>query len=887
MTSRDIRSTWIRFFEEKGHKLLPSASLIPVNDDSLLWINAGVATIKPFFDGSETPPSPRLVNIQKAIRTGDIDNVGKTARHHTFFEMLGNFSIGDYFKKEAIEMAWELLTSKDYLSIDKDKLYITVYEEDEESRQIWMSLGIDESRIYKMSKKTNFWDMGKGPSGPSSEIFIDRGEKYDKRDANELIANDIENDRFVEIWNIVFSQYNNDGKGNYTELPQKNIDTGAGLERIVSALQDTPTNFETDLFKPIILELEKYTDKKYLFEYIPEELKSSNPEQDKINSMFKAIVDFTRSLTFAIADGATPEATGRGYVLRRLLRKGSMYARSLQIEEPVMYKLVDVIVNEMSDFYPNIKSSQDKIKEIIKKEEEAFNNTIEKSMKLFDKEVKDNNLTPEIAFKLFETYGMPLEMIESLSQSRGISIDMDNVQKLFDDFKATSRANQKETQAMSTQDSLFTNLDKTEFIGYDNFESKSKVIDINGDLVVFDKTPFYATSGGQEHDKGKADSFDVTSVEKNGKSVFIHKIEGHNFEIGQEVNLSIDIERRKKITRNHSATHLLFSAFDEALGQKVPQMGSKVEEEFFRFDFAFSGRPTEEQIYEAEKLANQWIKDATEVTEQIVDIKEAKAMGASFLQGAKYSDQVRVVKMNESVIDLCGGTHVSNTKEVDSIVIYNFERKGSGVYRLEAATAEYAQNKNRESNELFIQKHMEQANSRMKSVQERNEFFGNEIDTTNLQNVFNRFNEIDINKDRIDVKNKFNEIKNEFNSEYSNIDKELVDKMSDSLKQLIEDSSKISTIEISGFSIKDVNRIATTLMSEATNKILFIKLTSGEKGTVAAIISKDNVNDENVERIKKAAQDSNLRGNGKNQLYVFGGTSSNSNKMIEEIKTWE
>ncbi|NQX83517.1 MAG: alanine--tRNA ligase, partial [Mycoplasmataceae bacterium] len=684
LTSNEIRSLWLEFFKSKKHYILPSASLIPINDKSLLWINSGVATLKSYFDGSEQPPSPRLVNSQKAIRTGDIENVGITTRHHTFFEMLGNFSIGDYFKTEAIEFAWELLTSKKWFGIDKNLLYVTVFSEDKEAIEKWIEIGVPKDKIFKMGKNTNFWDMGKGPCGPSSEIFFDKGSEYDSRTAKELIRSDLENDRYIEIWNIVFSQFNNDGKGKYKKLPQQNIDTGAGLERITSVIQNKPSNFETDLFKEIILKIEEKSKFKYLYEYIPSKLIKEDKNQFYINSWFKKIADYIRSVSFAISDGALPEATGRGYIIRMLLRKSVINRTKLGIDYNFLHELVDPLIKIMGKFYPLLIKRRDIIVKTIKSEEEQFNKTLSSVVKKMNNEIESGTLNEESSYKLHETYGLPLEFIKDLSlNNKKVNLDWDKLKKIDEKFKNKSKSNNLEN-AMNIQDEIFIGLGETEFIGYEKFENEAIVIFVNKNKVVFNKTPFYATSGGQESDFGKANHYNVKYVNKNSEKTFIHLIPGHNFNIGDKVKLSIDLKRREGLNKHHSATHLLFSAIEKITGVSVSQQGSKVEYNFLRFDFSFQEKIDNDLLEKIQNLTNEWIKDSTLVKTEIIPIEKAKVMGAVFLEGAKYEKIVRVVIMNNNCIDMCGGTHVSNTSNIDEVIITKLEKRGSGIWRIEA-----------------------------------------------------------------------------------------------------------------------------------------------------------------------------------------------------------
>ena len=682
LTSNEIRKMFLDFFESKGHLVVPSASLVPKDDPSILWTNAGVAPLKKYFDGREVPPSNRLTNAQKCIRTNDIENVGDTY-HHTFFEMLGNFSIGDYFRDEALSYAWELLTSEDYFDIPKEKLYVTVYPDDVDTYNKWLSLGLDESHIVKCSG--NFWDIGPGPCGPDSEIFFDRGEKYDSR-GPELIENEIDNDRYIEIWNNVFSQFNHiDGvdRKNFPELPHKNIDTGMGLERLVCTLQEKDNNYDTDLFMPIIKKVEECSGKKYTDE-----------------RSFRSIADHIRTLVFALSDGATFSNEGRGYVLRRILRRASRFGRTLGLYEPFMYKLTDEVIKIMGDAYPSIKDNIDKVKSEIKKEEESFLKTLSSGEKRLEELIKSGNkITGEDVFKLYDTYGFPYELTEEILKEKDININKEEFDNCMEKQKNMAREASKMTGGMNTQGDIINFKAETKFL-YDKLEAESEVIfvaDSNGDendiytdgIVLLNPTPFYGTMGGQKGDIGyiSNDSFkaEVYKTEKtaNGQNAcYIRIIEG-TLKKGDKVNAKVDKEYRFTTCQNHSATHLLQRALKDILDESVNQAGSYVDNERLRFDFTYQDKITNDKVIEVENKVNEFInnKYPLEVIETTID--EAKKMGAQALFGEKYGDIVRVVKLGPS-IELCGGTHVSNTGDIRKFAIKYIESKGAGVYRIEA-----------------------------------------------------------------------------------------------------------------------------------------------------------------------------------------------------------
>ena len=682
LSCNEIRQMFLDFFESKGHLVMPSASLIPNNDPSLLWINAGVAPLKKYFDGREVPPKKRLTNAQKCIRTNDIENVGDTY-HHTFFEMLGNFSIGDYFREEALGYAWELLTSDKWFGIPKDKLYVTVYPDDTESYNRWLELGLDKTHIIKC--EGNFWDIGPGPCGPDSEIFYDKGEKYDKR-GPELIENDIDNDRFIEIWNNVFSQFNHvEGlkRDEFPELPHKNIDTGMGLERLVCLLQGVDTDYETDLFTPIINKIEELTGVKYT-------------NQRSIRS----IADHIKTLTFALSDGAEFSNEGRGYVLRRILRRACRFGRTLGIYEPFMYKLTDSVIEAMEEYYPYLKDNKKLIDKLIKREEEVFLKTLESGEKrLKELEESGKKITGEDVFKLYDTYGFPYELTEEILNEKGIKINKEEFDKCMQEQRDRARSALKNVSSMSSQSDLVDFKDESKFV-YDTLELESKVIytgdlegnkmDLVGDgIIILDKTPFYATMGGQKCDIGTVynDNFkaDVINVEKapNGQHVLYVNNTFGSLQVNDKLTCKVNEENRYTTCQNHTATHLLQKALQDVLGNEVHQAGSYVDGERLRFDFKYTEKIKDEDLYKVESLVNDMIKASYEADINEMDIKEAKKLGAMALFDDKYKEKVRVVKFGPS-IELCGGTHIDNTSNIKSFAIKSIESKGLNIYRIEA-----------------------------------------------------------------------------------------------------------------------------------------------------------------------------------------------------------
>ena len=703
LTSAQVRQMWLDFWKSKGHSVEPSANLVPVNDPTLLWINSGVATLKKYFDGSVIPENPRITNAQKAIRTNDIENVGKTARHHTMFEMLGNFSVGDYFRDEAITWGFELLTSPEWFDFPKDKLYMTYYPDDKDTYNRWISLGVEPSHLIPI--EDNFWEIGAGPSGPDTEIFFDRGEDFDPDHVGiKLLAEDIENDRYIEIWNIVLSQFNADPavpRSEYKELPHKNIDTGAGLERLVAVMQGAKTNFETDLFMPIIREIEKLSGKTY------------DPDGD--NMSFKVIADHIRSLSFAIGDGALPGNEGRGYVLRRLLRRAVMHGRRLGINETFLYKLVPTVGKIMESYYPEVLEKREFIEKIVRREEETFARTIDAGSNMLDQLLADlkaagkDTVEGKDIFKLYDTYGFPVELTEELAEDKGFKIDHAGFEAAMKEQQERARASvvkggsmgmQSETLSSITEESVFSYteevLDSTlSVIIADN--ERTEAVSEGQVLLVFAKTPFYAEMGGQVADHGviKNDKGDivarVTDVQKAPNGQALHTVDVlASLSVGTTYTLEIDSKRRHSVIKNHTATHLLHAALHHVIGEHATQAGSLNEEGFLRFDFTHFEAVTADELRQIEEEVNQQIWNAIPVKTVETDIDTAKSMGAMALFGEKYGKNVRVVTIGDYSIELCGGTHVSNTAEIGIFKIVKEEGIGSGTRRILAVTCKEA-----------------------------------------------------------------------------------------------------------------------------------------------------------------------------------------------------
>ncbi|EWT57813.1 alanyl-tRNA synthetase [Staphylococcus aureus W65865] len=701
LKASEIRQKYLDFFVEKGHMVEPSAPLVPIDDDTLLWINSGVATLKKYFDGRETPKKPRIVNSQKAIRTNDIENVGFTARHHTFFEMLGNFSIGDYFKQEAIEFAWEFLTSDKWMGMEPDKLYVTIHPEDMEAYNIWhKDIGLEESRIIRI--EGNFWDIGEGPSGPNTEIFYDRGEAYGQDDPAEEMYPGGENERYLEVWNLVFSEFNHNKDHSYTPLPNKNIDTGMGLERMASVSQNVRTNYETDLFMPIMNEIEKVSGKQYLV----------NNEQDVA---FKVIADHIRTIAFAISDGALPANEGRGYVLRRLLRRAVRFSQTLGINEPFMYKLVDIVADIMEPYYPNVKEKADFIKRVIKSEEERFHETLEDGLAILNELIKKakattNEINGKDAFKLYDTYGFPIELTEEIAVQAGLKVDMTTFESEMQQQRDRARQARQNSQSMQVQSEVLKNITSAStFVGYDTVTAQTTLTHLiyNGEEVsqveagetvyfMLTETPFYAISGGQVADTGIVynDNFEIAVSEvtkaPNGQNLHKGVVQFGQVNVGATVSAEVNQNDRRDIQKNHSATHLLHAALKSVLGDHVNQAGSLVEADRLRFDFSHFGPMTNDEIDQVERLVNEEIWKGIDVNIQEMDIASAKEMGAMALFGEKYGDVVRVVNMAPFSIELCGGIHVRNTSEIGLFKIVSESGTGAGVRRIEALTGKAA-----------------------------------------------------------------------------------------------------------------------------------------------------------------------------------------------------
>ncbi len=696
----ELREKFLSFFESKGHLRLPSFSLIPQNDASLLLINAGMAPLKPWFTGEQEPPRRRVTTCQKCVRTGDIENIGHTARHGTYFEMLGNFSFGDYFKHEAIAWAWEFLTSPGWIGMDPNRLYPSVYVEDDEAFAIWRDeIGVPAERITRLGKDDNFWEHGSGPCGPCSEIYFDRGEQYGC--GSPTCGPGCDCDRFIEIWNVVFSQFSNDGNGNYTELIQKNIDTGMGLERLAVVCQGVDSLFDVDTVMNITNKVSEITGARY-------------GQSKAVDTSLRVITDHIRSATMMIADGVLPSNEGRGYVLRRLLRRAARHGKLLGVNDPFLYEVCDTVIHENKVAYPELVAKKDYITRVIKIEEENFAKTIDGGMKIVADMLDEHKKSGATvfsgadAFKLYDTYGFPIDLTAEIVEEQGLKID----RKDFDACMEEQRVRAREARA-ALGDLAWAGIDlgldatPTQFTGYDHNEDTGRVLAIvvgeelcstakegNEAIIVLDKTPFYAEMGGQVADHGSLKTakgdFEVTDVQKNKAGKFMHhgKIVSGSISVDDEVTAAIDVSRRRAIMRAHSSTHLLQKALKTVLGDHVEQAGSLVEPDRLRFDFTHFSAISEEELALIEKYVNRAILEGDPIETCEMPIAEAKAMGAMALFSEKYGDVVRVVNMGGYSVELCGGTHLDNTAKAGAFRIKSESSIASGVRRIEAIVGE-------------------------------------------------------------------------------------------------------------------------------------------------------------------------------------------------------
>ena len=854
LTGNQTRQLFLDYFESKGHMIEPGASLVPVNDPTLLWINAGVAALKKYFDGSEKPRSNRICNAQKSIRTNDIENVGKTARHHTFFEMLGNFSIGDYFKEDAIKYAWEFLTSPEWIGFDKDKMYISVYPDDEVAYNTWINeCGVDPSHILRT--EDNFWQIGEGPSGPDSEIFYDRGPAYDPESLGEkLFFEEMENDRYIEVWNVVFSQYDaKEGvdRKDFKELPQKNIDTGMGLERLVALIQDGETNFDTDLFLPIIRATEKM---------------SKHPYGGEYKMAYRVIADHIRTVTFAISDGASFSNEGRGYVLRRVLRRAVRFGLKLGIKGSFMYQLVPTVVEIMKEFYPYLEEKIEFVQTLVKKEEEAFHTTLNNGEKLLDEaleKAENKILEGEVVFKLYDTYGFPKELTTEIARDNGYTVDLEGFEREMAKQKERAKSARGALESMKSQsEDLMNFTEEFEFVGYEVTETTAKVtglfidgiqvdeISDEGD-VVFDRSCFYAESGGQAADTGIISNDEVEAevldTQKATNSQFLHHVvlkKGASIKVGDEFKLNIDVNKRIRTMANHSSLHLLQSALIKVLGSHIAQAGSYCGPDYARFDFSHFEKVNKEQLDEIEAIVNGFIADELEVSTQVLTIDEAKQTDAIALFDEKYGDFVRVVTMGDASVEFCGGTHVANTADLGLFKIDFEESIGSGIRRIQCKTKLAAYNdfkayeKTLESMAASLKmKSLKDIEIKVDNLIEENSALKKEIAKLNEKMMMLQANEV------VDSAELVNGV-------------------------------KLITLKLSDFDGKALKSYAETLRNKAGDSVVFIANVIGdEKVTFVSAVSQSAI-DMGIKAsdiVRMAAEMSGGKGGGKPDLAQSGG----------------
>ena len=712
----ELREMFLSFFESKGHLRLPSFSLIPQNDASLLLINSGMAPMKPWFTGEQEPPRRRVTTCQKCIRTGDIENIGKTARHGTYFEMLGNFSFGDYFKREAITWCWEFLTSPEWVGLDPNRLYPSIYQDDDEAFEIWnKEIGIPAERIFRFGKADNFWEHGSGPCGPCSEVYYDRGEEYGCHKPGCTVGCDC--DRYMEVWNNVFSQFNNDGEGHYTELIQKNIDTGMGLERLACVCQNVSSLFDTDTVMNITNKVSEITGARY-------------GQSESRDVSLRIITDHIRSATMMICDGVLPSNEGRGYVLRRLLRRAARHGKLLGVNDPFLYRVCDTVIEVNACAYPDLVEKQSYITKVIRVEEENFAKTIDSGLKIFadmlsrHKAAGETVFSGQDAFKLYDTYGFPIDLTGEMARDEGLTVDEEGFRALMEEQKVRARKAREALGDLGWAGIEFgKELPETEFVGYDhdaiddakvlamvveNVQAEEMMSGVEG-IVVLDRTPFYAEMGGQVADHGTitlGDAvFTVHDVQKNKGGKYMHygKLTGGTLKVGDTVTAAIDVERRQAIRRAHSATHLLDAALKKVLGDHVHQAGSLVEPDRIRFDFTHFEGITADELAQIDRMINDAILNGYPVVTEVLPIEEAKRKGAVAMFGEKYGDMVRVVEMGDFSMEFCGGTHLDNTAKVGTFRIKSEGSVASGVRRIEATVGKLTLESMNHNQQLLFQ----------------------------------------------------------------------------------------------------------------------------------------------------------------------------------------
>ncbi len=873
LSSGQIRQLFLDFFQEKGHTIEPSASLIPVEDPTLLWINSGVATMKKYFDGSVVPKNPRMTSSQKSIRTNDIENVGKTPRHHTLFEMLGNFSVGDYFKKEAITWAFELLTSPKWFGWDKEKLYMTVYPKDTEAKKYWEAVGVAPDHIIEI--EDNFWDIGQGPSGPDSEIFYDRGADFDnlEPDDPENYPGG-ENDRWLEVWNIVFSQFNHTPEDTYEPLPRKNIDTGMGLERVVSIFQHAKTNFETDLFLPMIKKTEAFSDGKQY---------GKQPQDDVA---FRIIADHARAITVAIGDGALPSNVGRGYVIRRLIRRAIVNGQRLGIKSAFLYKLAPVVGETLASYYPEVLEQKDYIEKVIHSEEDRFNETLNDGLKLLQSVISKakaqhkSEIDGATAFKLYDTYGFPYELTQEEAADAGLGVDKAGFGAEMQKQKERARNARTGAKSMGVQRDLLVQVkDESTYVGYDTLkvpdaelidivEDEKLVSESKADTVelIFDRTPFYAEMGGQVADRGVifdqsgnkvADVIDVQHA-PNGQNLHTVKTQEPLVK-GQRYLLLVDKLFHSRVEKNHSATHLLDQSLRNVLGGHTQQAGSLVEPDYLRFDFNHFGQVTDEDLKKVENMVNQQIFKEIDVNTVVTDPKTGKKMGAIALFSEKYGDKVRVVSIGDFSVEFCGGTHVKNTRDIGLFKIVSESGVGAGVRRIEAVT----------SKEAF--KLLDSQANELKQI-------SNRLKVTQLKDVPTRIDQLQ------------EEIK-ELTQKQTSLEAKLAGQQAQSVfdqKQIIGQNTIITGI-IKDAGMEQLRQLADTWRSKQLSDVLVLGTGSGQKANLIVAVSDDKVKTglKAGDLIKAIAPNIKGGGGGRPNMAQAGGKDpSGLDKAMKAASDW-
>ena len=876
LKSTEIRQLWLDFFKSKGHQVIESASLIPEGDDSLFFVNAGVTPLKKYFDGTIVPDNKRLTSIQKCIRTNDIENVGVTKRHQTFFEMMGNFSVGDYFKEEALDFAFEFLTSPNWCDIPVEKLYCTIYMTDEAAYNKWVSLGMIPDHIVRLAG--NFWEIGSGPCGPDSEIFFDRGEAYDpNNDALEKFRNDEDQERFLEIWNNVFSQYNSEpgvDRSLYKELPHKNIDTGAGLERWCCIFQNVDSNFDTDLFVPLINRLEDISGVKY------------NGE-----SCFKIIADHIRAITMALSDGAVFENSNRGYVLRRLLRRSVRSGRKLGINEPFMYKLVDTVIDIMGESYPKLRDTQAFVKGLVLEEEKLFHQTLragERKLLELISDSHDGTISGYDAFKLYDTYGFPFELTLEYLEEENMTVDKDEFDKYMNEAKKVAKESRKQEANMNIQnEDLLKFMSPSEFL-YDTYEmDDSRVIGLFKDgvevdvldsdgYVIFDRTCFYAESGGQVADLGAIKNSDmkakVINVIKAPNGQHMHQIEllEGKLEVGDICSLKIMKDKRLKTQANHSTIHIVQKVLQDTLASNVHQAGSYVDQDRLRFDFTYSGKISEDEIFKIEDKVNEIISKHIESKITNMSLNEAKKMGAMALFTDKYKDIVRVVKIGDS-IELCGGTHIKSTDEIKRFAILKVESKGSNLYRLEGCTNDMVPVLISEAVAKYVDE-IKLLLSKAKDILAKAREDGIELkfDIHLDQNGLSSYRDIIYNKNQLEyIQNEVRNLEKKYNDERCKL-------TSNNLDCYVEKKKSINGIdaivmEVKDLEMNDLKTIVDELVNKFEKAVVFL---ANKRGNNVNFICKcNNVSSSAGLLVKKASEMANGRGGG-SATFAQGGASS-------------